>query len=48
MPPEEVNEAYATADVRLLASLDARTEAPAAMEPGATFEHENVYAITFP
>jgi thiopurine S-methyltransferase len=45
--PEEVGTAYAAAKVTSLASVDARDDAPGPVERGATFVHENVYAITF-
>lgn len=46
--PEEVTSAYAAAaTVTLLASVDAREDAPGPVERGATFVHENAYAITF-
>lgn len=47
VPPEEVKEAYATAEVRLLSSSDSSADLPSATQRGATFEHENVYAVTF-
>jgi hypothetical protein len=43
--PEEVAAAYASAKVTLLASVDARDDAPGPVERGATFVNENVYAI---
>jgi thiopurine S-methyltransferase len=45
--PEEVSAAYAVAKITLLASVDARDDAPGPVERGATFVHENVYAIAF-
>jgi thiopurine S-methyltransferase len=45
--PEEVSAAYAVAKVTALASVDARDDAPGPVERGATFVHENVYAIEF-
>lgn len=45
--PEEVATAYRTAKVTLLASVDARADAPGPVERGASFVHENVYAIEF-
>lgn len=45
--PEEVAAAYASAKVTLLASVDARADAPGPVERGATFVNENVYAIEF-
>jgi thiopurine S-methyltransferase len=47
VPPEEVSDAFAGAEVRLLASLDSSADPPSAVERGATFEHENVYVVTF-
>lgn len=47
VPPEEVSAAYAPADVKLLASVDTSADAPSALARGATFEHENVYEVTF-
>lgn len=47
VPPDEVARAYANADITLLGSADARADAPGAVERGATFVHENVYAIAF-
>ena len=47
VPPEEVSEAFAGAEVRLLASLDSSADPPRAVERGASFEHENVYEVTF-
>lgn len=47
--PEEVASAYAAAKtVTQLASEDAREDAPGPVERGATFVHENVYAIELP
>jgi len=45
--PSEVAAAYADAKVTQLASVDARAELPAAVEKGATFVHEDVFAIEF-
>jgi thiopurine S-methyltransferase len=46
--PEEVAMAYAAAKkLTLLASVDAREDAPGPIERGASFVHENVYAIEF-
>jgi thiopurine S-methyltransferase len=47
VPTEEVVAAYTAADVTLLASVDASADTPEALERGATFVHENVYAIDF-
>jgi thiopurine S-methyltransferase len=47
VPPEEVSGAFAGAEIRLLASLDSSADLPSAVERGARFEHENVYAVTF-
>ena len=47
VPPAEVAAAYAGAEIKLLASVDARPDAPGPIERGATFVHENVYAIAF-
>ena len=47
VPPEEVSEAFAGAEVRLLASLDSSADPPSAVDRGASFEHENVYAVAF-
>jgi thiopurine S-methyltransferase len=47
VPPEEVSAAFAGAEVRLLASLDSSTDLPSAVERGASFEHENVYVVSF-
>lgn len=47
--PEEVAAAYAAASsIKELASVDAREDAPGPVERGASFVHENVYAIAFP
>ncbi|MGC4091201.1 MAG: thiopurine S-methyltransferase [Polyangiaceae bacterium] len=46
--PAEVEASYAGAKVTPLASADARAELPKLLEEGATFIHENVYAIEFP
>ena len=48
VPPEEVNEAFAGAEVRLLASLDSSADLPSAVQRGASFERENVYEVAFP
>jgi thiopurine S-methyltransferase len=45
--PEEVAAAYASAKVAQLASVDSRDDAPGPVERGASFVHENVYAIEF-
>jgi thiopurine S-methyltransferase len=46
--PEEVANAYAAAaSIKLLASVDAREDAPGPVERGASFVHENAYAIAF-
>ena len=45
--PAEVAAAYAGAKITQLASVDARAEVPAAVESGATFVHEDVYAVEF-
>jgi len=47
VPPEEVSDAYAAAEVTLLASLDSSADPPSAVDRGASFEHENVYVVTF-
>lgn len=47
VPTEEVTQAYAAARVKLLASIDARADAPGPIERGASFVHENVYVVTF-
>jgi thiopurine S-methyltransferase len=46
--PEEVTAAYASGKITLLASADARDDAPGPVERGATFVHENVYLVEFP
>jgi len=48
VPPEEVAAAYAGMKLNLLTSVDAREDAPGPVERGATFVHENVYAIELP
>jgi len=45
--PEEVAHAYAAAKLTLLASVDARADAPGPVERGASFVHENVYEVAF-
>jgi thiopurine S-methyltransferase len=46
--PAEVKTAYAAAkNIRELASVDAKNETPGPVERGASFVHENVYAIEF-
>jgi thiopurine S-methyltransferase len=46
--PEEVATAYAgAAKLTLLASVDAKDDAPGPVERGASFVHENVHAIEF-
>ena len=47
VPPAEVSGAFPSADVRLLASLDSSMSPRSAAKRGASFEHENVYAVTF-
>ncbi|MES1179424.1 MAG: hypothetical protein ABUL62_34225 [Myxococcales bacterium] len=47
VPPEEVRDAFAGAEVRLLASVDSSADIPSAVQRGASFEHENVYEVTF-
>jgi thiopurine S-methyltransferase len=47
VPPEEVSAAFAGAEIRLLASLDSSADPPTAVARGATFEHENVYLVSF-
>jgi thiopurine S-methyltransferase len=47
VPPEEVRDAFAQADIQLLASLDSSADPPRAVDRGASFEHENVYAVSF-
>lgn len=47
VPPEEVSDAFAGAEVRLLASHDSSADPPSAAKRGASFEHENVYVVTF-
>jgi len=47
VPPEEVSDAFRGAEVQLLASLDSSADPPSAVERGASFEHENVYVVTF-
>jgi len=45
---EEVRELYAQAtEIRQLESVDARAEVPEVIARGATFVHEQVYAVTF-
>ncbi|MES1179065.1 MAG: hypothetical protein ABUL62_32420 [Myxococcales bacterium] len=44
---KEVSGAFARAEVKLLASLDSSADPLSAVERGASFEHENVYAVTF-
>ena len=46
--PEEVSALYANAtEIRQLASVDARAELPEVIARGASFVHEQVYAVTF-
>jgi thiopurine S-methyltransferase len=46
--PDEVTTAYTAArNIASLASVDAKSETPGVSERGATFVHENVYAIEF-
>lgn len=45
--PDEVKAAYPDATIKQLASHDDRAEMPEAIEKGATFVYENVYAIEF-
>lgn len=45
--PGEVAAAYPNASVKLLVSSDARAEMPTLVESGATFVHDDVYAIEF-
>lgn len=45
--PEEVRELYADAEIGLLASVDAREEAPGPIGRGASFVHEYVHAVSF-
>lgn len=45
--PAEVRAGYPDASVAQLASRDARGEMPELVDGGATFVHEDVYAITF-
>ena len=46
--PEDVASAYAGAKkITQLASVDAKSDTPGAIERGATFVHENVHAIEF-
>jgi hypothetical protein len=45
--PAEVAASYAEAKITHLASNDARTELPSLIESGASFVHEDVYAIEF-
>jgi thiopurine S-methyltransferase len=48
VPPEEVAAAYASAKkLTQLASVDAKSDTPGPVERGASFVHENVYAIEF-
>jgi hypothetical protein len=47
VPPEEVASVYAGAEIKLLASADARADAPGPVERGATFVRENAYAVAF-
>ncbi len=47
VPPEEVRDAYPNAGVRLLTSLDSSSNPRSATKRGASFEHENVYEVTF-
>jgi thiopurine S-methyltransferase len=46
--PEEVTASYPRARSTLLASLDARADAPGPVERGATFVLENVHLLEFP
>lgn len=46
--PDEVHASYPGARVTLLASEDARADAPGPVERGATFVQENSYLIEFP
>jgi len=46
--PEEVQSAYAGARISELSSDDASHDAPGPIERGASFVHENAYAIEFP
>ena len=48
VPPEEVERTYADARVSLLESVDAYAETPGPVSRGASFVHENAYAIEFP
>jgi thiopurine S-methyltransferase len=45
--PDEVRSSYAGARVTELASVDGSADAPGPVERGASFVHENVYAIEF-
>lgn len=45
--PQEVSDAFAHAEIKPLASLDSSGDRPSAVQRGATFEHENVYAVSF-
>jgi len=47
VPADEVAKAYAGADITLLVSADVHADEPGPVERGATFVHENVYAIAF-
>lgn len=47
VPPEEVRAAYVGATVTELQSVDARPETPGPVSRGASFVHENAYAIEF-
>ncbi|MGN6145707.1 MAG: hypothetical protein ACTHOP_19205, partial [Mesorhizobium sp.] len=45
---EEVRELYAAAEIRCLSTLDARADSPDPIERGASYVHEQVYAVSFP
>jgi thiopurine S-methyltransferase len=47
VPPEEVMDLYRSAQIKPLASVDARADFPGPVERGASFVHENVYAVSF-
>jgi thiopurine S-methyltransferase len=45
--PDEVKALYRSAEIKLLASEDGRTDFPGPVERGASFVHENVSAVNF-
>jgi thiopurine S-methyltransferase len=47
VPPQEVLNLYRSAQIKALTSVDARADFPGPVERGASFVHENVYAVSF-